>query len=99
MDIDVRIDRLVLEGLDVDARSAALVSTALETELARRLGGAAGNTAEAGDGGARAADWMPANAAVPALRPAPVALPGGSDPRAMGRSIAGAVMGGLNHGR
>jgi hypothetical protein len=36
---------------------------------------------------------------VPALRPAPVALPGGSEPRAMGRSIAGAVMGGLHHGR
>lgn len=85
MDIDVHIDRLVLDGMGLDARTAALVAAAVEAELASRL--AAGSF-----------DTAMGPAAVPVLRPAPVQVPGGASPQALGRGIAGAVLGGLRHG-
>ena len=46
MDVEVHIDRLLLEGLDIDGmeldnRSACAVAAAIEAELAHRLAGLA----------------------------------------------------------
>jgi hypothetical protein len=85
MDIEVTIDRLVLDGMGVDAHTAALVAAAVETELAGRLAAGPLDT-----------DMRPA--AVPVLRTAPVQVREGASPQALGRGIAAAVLGGLRHG-
>lgn len=85
MDIDVHIDRLVLDGLGLDARTAALVAAAVEAELASRLAAGPFDTAMGA-------------AAVPLLRAAPVQVPAGAGPQSLGHGIAAAVLGGLRHG-
>ena len=81
MDIHVRIDRLVLEGVTLPAGGGAAVGAALEAELGRLL--AEGGLAEA---------WQ-AGAAVPSLAAGPVSLAG--SPADLGAGIARAVYGGL----
>ena len=81
MDIHVRIDRLVLDGVTLPAGGGAAVGAALEAELGRLL--AEGGLAEA---------WQ-ASAAVPRLAAGPVSLAG--SPENLGAGIARAVYGGL----
>lgn len=84
MIIELRIDRLVLDGLALDARAAGQIAAAIEAELASSLAaGSFGATARPG--------------AIPVLRTAPVELPEQSEPHLVGRSIARSVTGGLNH--
>lgn len=71
--------------MGLDTRTAALVAAAVESELASRLAAGSFGTAMA-----------PAAATV--LRTAPVQVPDGASPQALGRDIAGAVLGGLRHG-
>ena len=81
MDIHVRIDRLVLEGVTLPAGGGAAVGAALEAELGRLL--AAGGLAEG---------WQ-AVAALPRLTAGPVSLAG--SPVDLGVGIARSVYGGL----
>lgn len=85
MAIDVRIERLILNGMGLDARTAALVAAAVEAELASRLAAGSFDTAMGA-------------VAVPVLRTPPVQVHEGASPQALGRGIAGAVLGGLGHG-
>jgi hypothetical protein len=81
LDIHVRIDRLVLEGVTLPPGGGVALGAALEAELGRLL---------AVDGLAEA--WQ-AGAAVPRLAAASVSLAGG--PADLGVGIARSVYGGL----
>jgi hypothetical protein len=83
VNIVVRIERLVVEGLELGPGAGARLQMALEVELARRL--AAGGLALA---------WQ-AGGAVPALPAAEVVLPTTAGPVEWGRQIAAAVYAGL----
>jgi hypothetical protein len=81
LDIHVRIDRLVLEGVTLPAGGGAAVGAALEAELGRLLAeGGLGEAWQAGD-------------AMPYLAAGPVSLAG--SPADLGTGIARAVYGGL----
>jgi hypothetical protein len=83
MNVNLHIERLVLEGLSLDSRGGALVQEAVQTELARLL-------AE-GEPALRSF----ASTAMPSVKGAPVnASPAESPPRlgsAIARSIHGAL--------
>lgn len=81
MEIDVQIDRLVLEGVTLPPGGRDTLGKAVETELARLL--AEGGLAET---------WQ-AGAAVPRLHGGMVSLAG--SPADLGVGIARAVYGGL----
>jgi hypothetical protein len=81
LDIHVRIDRLVLEGVTLPPGGEAALSAALDAELGHLL--AAGGLAEG---------WQ-AGAALPRLAAGPVSLAG--SPANLGAGIARAVYGGL----
>jgi hypothetical protein len=83
MRVELRIDRLVLEGIDLPAGQHQLVGAHVQAELARLLrdGGLAGPP---GHGGAVA------TARGPALH-----LPAGLPPPALGRLLAGAIYQGI----
>ena len=81
MDIHLRIDRLVLEGVTLPPGGRAALGAALEAELGRLL--AAGGLAEG---------WQ-AGAAMPRLAAGPVSLAG--NPENLGTGIARAVYSGL----
>ncbi len=79
MRIELRIDRLVLEGLPLSAAQGALVQRAIEAELARLL--AEGGLAQSWDKGA----------ALPAVQAAGITLSPGGSPAQMGAQIAQSV--------
>jgi hypothetical protein len=83
MNLRVRIERLVLDGVAVPPSGRAALCAAVEAELGRLL-------AEGGLGGR----WSQGGA-VPRLAGGAVAVPAGPDPALLGRRIAGAVYGGL----
>ncbi len=81
MNIDVHIERLVLDGLPLEPGQAGLLRAALENELGRLL-----------SEGALAPRWdAGANAAL--LRAAPITLSAGDGAAALGRHIAASVYG------
>ena len=82
MTIELRIDRLVLEGLPLSAAQGALVQRAVEQELARLL--AEGGLAESWHGGA-----------LPLVQAAGITLAPGGSPAEMGAQIARSIYSGL----
>jgi hypothetical protein len=83
MRIELRIDRLVLEGIDLPPGQHHLVGAHVQAELARLLRDG-GLTSPPGHGGAVAATRAPA-----------VHLPSGLPPPALGRLLAGAIYQGI----
>jgi hypothetical protein len=83
MKLDVRIERLVLNGVAVGAADHPLLRAAIEAELARLLA-TGGLAPELLAGGGVA--WLPAGT---------VAVEGQPDPGQLGARIAGAVHGGI----
>ena len=83
MNINLHIERLVLDGLPLTRREGALVQAAVEAELVRLLGTEGLSPALAGGG-------MTPHLAPPAVTYAP-----GGDPAALGAQIAQSVYGSL----
>jgi hypothetical protein len=83
MNIDLHIDRLVLEGLPIGAAQGPLVQAAVEAELSRLL-------TEQGP-----AARLQSGGALPSLRASPVRLVPGSTPAQVGVQIARSVYGGM----
>lgn len=77
--IELRIERVVLDGLPLDRRAAEAVRQALESELAARL--------EAPEAAARLA----ALTTVPSLRSPHIPAEAHADPAALGRAAAGSI--------
>lgn len=80
MNINLHIERLVLEGIELPRHQRPLLQAAVEGELARLLA----------EGGV-----VTGNMHVRSLQAGGLALGDGSDPVAMGVQIAGAVYGGM----
>lgn len=88
MNIELHIERLVLDGLPLERSQAAHVQAAVEAELARLLA----QDRVAGDALAQA--W-PAGGAVPSVPAAPIQLRAGARPAEIGGQIARSVYGGI----
>ncbi|HZS09154.1 MAG TPA: hypothetical protein VFD58_30245 [Blastocatellia bacterium] len=86
MNIKLHIERLILDGLPLDARQSAEVRAAVEAELTRLL------TA----GGLK--QELLAGGATPSLRVEPVWLPRENDAAQSGARIARSVYGGIGAG-
>ena len=85
MNVNVHIDRLILDGLSLTSSQGPLVQAAVEAELARLL--TAGGLAEGlADGGA-----------LPSLRANAIQLTSDGNPHEIGRQIAQSVYGGIGH--
>jgi hypothetical protein len=82
MDVNLHIERLVLEGIDLDPAQRPALQAALEAELGRLI-------AEGGMGG------LAAGGAVPAIKAGGFEMSGDGNPSQLGRQIAGAVYGGI----
>jgi hypothetical protein len=87
MNINLHIERLILDGLPVTRAQGALVQAAVEAELARML-------TERG-----LAARLQAGGAVPSVRADAMQLTVGSTPTQMGQQIAQAVYGGIGNTR
>lgn len=83
MNIQLHIERLVLDGLPLTRRAGALVQAAVETELARLLGAEGLSPALTGGG-------MTPHLAAPGVSFTP-----GGDPAALGVQIAHSVYGSI----
>lgn len=83
MRIQVHIERLVLDGLPVDRRSAPLVQAAVEAELSRLV-------AENGF-----SSWASSGGALASLGTAPIRVTTSSTPACIGHAIAQSLHGGL----
>ncbi len=83
MNVNLHIERLVLDGIEVEPAGRPVLQAALAAELGRLL-------AQGGVGPALAA-----GGAVPALRADGFQLSGTPNPRHLGRQIARAVFGGI----
>ena len=83
MNINLHIERLILEGLPLTRGQGALVQAAVEAELARLL-------AERG-----LTPGLQAGGALPRIQAGELQLTPGSTPAFMGRQIAQAVYGGI----
>jgi hypothetical protein len=81
--VEVRIDRLVLEGLPLTDTDGAVVAASLEAELGRLLGKTA------------LGPQLQQSIAVPGVTGGSVKLVPGVGPAAVGRQIAGAVVSGV----
>jgi hypothetical protein len=79
MNVDVHIERLVLDGIDLPWRDRAALKASVSAELGRLLA----------DGGLRA------SGAVPSLPAGGIQLAAQSEPTHLGQQIARAVYGGL----
>ncbi len=82
MNINLHIERLVLEGIDLDPAQRPILQAAVEAELSRLL-------AEGGVGS------LAAGGAVPSVKAEGFQMGGDGNPSALGRQIAGAVYGGI----
>jgi hypothetical protein len=82
LNINLHIDRLVLEGIDLDHAQRPILQAALEAELGRLIG----------EGGVGA---LAAGGAVPSVKADGFQMSGESNPAQLGRQIAGAVYGGI----
>ena len=83
MNINLHIERLILDGLPVEAGHGAAIREAVETELARLLAGE--DSANHLSGGA-----------VPSVRAAEIRLAQRDTPGQLGRQIAGSIYGGIS---
>lgn len=83
MNIDLHIERLVLDGVDTAPGQQHLLGAAVETELTRLL--VEGGLAHRLSGGG----------ALPSVVGPAIQLNAANDPAQLGRQIAGAVYGGL----
>jgi hypothetical protein len=83
MNINLCIERLILDGLPITNRQGALVQAAVETELSRLL-------AERG-----LASSLQSGGAMPNVRADGIHLTAENNPAQMGKQIAQAVYGGL----
>ena len=83
MNINLHIERLVLDGLDTAPGQRHLLRAAVESELVRML--TTGGLANQLTGGG----------ALPGIVSPAIQLNGGNDPTQLGRKIAGAVYGGI----
>jgi len=83
MNVNVHIERLVLEGVDVASEQRGALHAAVETELVRLLtqGGLASHLSGGG--------------ATPRIDGGAISVPGGRKPAQLGRQIAAAVYGGI----
>lgn len=82
MNVELHIDRLVLEGIDLDPAQRPLLQAALEAELRRLIG-------EGGVGS------LAAGGAVPSVKAEGFQMSGDGNPAQLGRQIAGSVYGGM----
>jgi hypothetical protein len=82
VNVNLHIDRLVLEGIDLDPAQRPLLQAALEAELGRLIG-------EGGVGS------LAAGGAVPSVKADGFQMSGDGNPAQLGRQIAGAVYGGI----
>ncbi|MDB5034126.1 MAG: hypothetical protein JWQ98_1367 [Chlorobi bacterium] len=82
MNITIHIERLILDGIDINHADRPALQAAIETELARLMA----------DGGI---EGLRSGGATPVLRAPAIDLVRGSTPARMGEQIAGAVHGGL----
>ena len=83
MNINLRIERLILDGLPFEARHSAMLQSAIETELARLL--TQNNIG---------ANWQ-SGGAVPSLRADAIQMTTQSNPAEIGRQIAGSIYGSI----
>ncbi len=83
MNINLHIERLILDGLPIEPRQRAQVQAAVETELARLLVAGGVNSGLLSGG------------ALPSLRAGAIQLTNESNARQLGTQIAGAVYGGI----
>jgi hypothetical protein len=81
MNINVHIERLILDGLPVKGSDGAVVQAAVERELARLLGERGLTAVSAG--------------AVPRLAVGPIELTRAGEPAHLGHQIARAIHGGI----
>jgi hypothetical protein len=87
MNINLHIDRLILDGLPLTRNQGALVQAAVEAELARLL-------TESG-----LASSLQAGGALPSVRADAMQLTAGSTPTQMGQQIAQSVYAGIGKTR
>lgn len=85
MNINLTINRLILDGLDLPTHHRPDLQVAVETELSRLL-------TEQGLG-----SHLQAGGAVPSLSAEAIQLEGSHDPTVLGQRIAQAVYGRLSH--
>ena len=82
MNVNLHIERLVLDGIDVEPAQRPVLQAALEAELGRLIG----------EGGVGA---LAAGGAVPSVKTERFQMSGDGNPSRLGRQIAGAVYGGI----
>jgi hypothetical protein len=87
MNIHLSIERLILDGLPIDASQRGLVQTAVETELARLFAEGALSPGLLNGG------------AYPTLAVDAIQLTQGGDPAQIGAQVAQALYGGMGGGR
>lgn len=83
MNINLHIDRLILDGLPIERHHGPLVKAAVEAELSRLL---------AADG---LANSLMAGGAMPSVRAPGIQLASDSNPTRLGQQIGRAVYGGI----
>jgi hypothetical protein len=83
MNVNLHIERLVLEGIDLDPAERPVLQAALEAELGRLL-------TEGGVG-----TGLASGGAVPSVRAGGFEMSGERNASQLGRQIAGSVYGGL----
>jgi hypothetical protein len=88
MNIELHIERLVLDGLPLERGQGAHVQAAVEAELSRLL------SQDSMAGGSLAYAW-PVGGAVPSVPAAPIQLRAGARPADIGGQIARSVYGGI----
>jgi len=82
VNVNLHIERLVLDGIDVEPAQRPLLQAALEAELGRLI-------AEGGVGA------LAAGGAVPSVKAEGFQMSGDGNPGELGRQIAGSVYGGI----
>jgi hypothetical protein len=83
MNVNLHIERLVLDGIDVEPAHRPALQAAVEAELGRLLAQGGVGASLAGGG------------AVPSVRAGGLQMGGEGNPRKLGRQIARAVYGGI----
>ena len=83
MNINLHIERLVLNGLDFESRNGPQLQAAVETELARLLGQ-----------GGLGQDWQ-TGGAVPGVRAGDIRLTAQGGAGDLGKQIAGSIYGSI----